>query len=173
MEAFSIAGTSKLPSWDGIQLGAMEWTAKNKRREQDSSCQISYMVNMKIVTFPVTAFTTNSNISSGIPGLFPLLMSGHTLSWEGKHILASSVDRPLKRGQDFMHKEESSREWASPEPAGIILSSETYIPSKHCRQISPSASAVGWIICMINCRWPSVAFICTILRSVMSTIWYV
>lgn len=131
------------------------------------------MVNMKIVTFPVTAFTTNSNISSGIPSLFPLLMSGHILSWEGKHILACSVDRPLNRDQDFMHKEESSTGWASREPAGIILSSETWIPSKHCRQISPSASAVGWIICMINCRWPSVAFICTILGSVMSTIWHV
>lgn len=40
MEAFSIAGTLKMPSRDGIHFRAMEWTAKNKGTEWDPSCQI-------------------------------------------------------------------------------------------------------------------------------------
>lgn len=127
---------------------------------------------MKFVTFPVTTFTRNRSISLGIPGLFPLLMSGHILSWEGNHILASSVDRPLNTDQDFMHKKGSSAQWASPEHASIILSSEMYISSKYCRQISPSASSAGWIICMIDCRWHNVAFVCIVLRPIMCTIWH-
>lgn len=85
------------------------------------------MGDTKIVIFPVTTFTRNRNISLGIPTLFPLTISGHVLSWKEKHILASSVDRPPNRDQDFMHKKGSSAEWASPEHASIILSSETYI----------------------------------------------
>lgn len=171
MKAFSIAGTSKMPSKDGIQFGAMVWTAKNKRQNETQVARFRKWVIQKLLTFPVNTCTRNRNISLGIPILWPLLMSGPILSWERKHILAPSVDRPPNKDQDFMHKGGRAA-WASPEHASIILSSDMYISSKHCRQISPSASTVGWIIWVIDCRWPNVAFIYIALRPIMSTTWH-
>lgn len=90
-------------------------------------------------------------------------MSDHILSREGKHTPVHLADRPPSKDQDCMCKKGSSRGWASPVLVCSTLSSEPRISSKRHSQISPSAATVGWIICVIDCKWPNGAFFCTVL----------
>lgn len=94
-------------------------------------------------------------------------MSEHILSKEEKH--TGSFNRQTSQYRPGLDVQEGKQHWVS-FPRALI--SESHIASKCCSQTSPGASTVGWIICMIDCRSPGIAFLSSLLRPIMSITWH-